>query len=316
VATAVAAGCAAGALVLVCATSAHPPHTDFDQIYDGARALLSGGDPYATVRHDHYPNYYPATAFLFAAPLTLLPFTWAQIAWAALSGWAFTRAVSRQGLWGLLAIASAPFLNALLLGQWSPLLVGAVAVPWLALAWAAKPTIGAALFTAYPSRHAVWLAVGLLALSLALRPDWPVHWIDAVRVGPHLRAPVTRPGGILLLLALLRWRTPEGRLLAALSLVPQTTMAYEVLPLFLIPQTVRRMAVLVVLSQAAFAIAVSLPGIDPARDLAGTLARQWPVWLVACYLPALAFVLRAPSAPRPGPVAEVEPRASAAASAA
>jgi hypothetical protein len=93
-------------------------------------------------------------------------------------------------------------------------------------------------------------------------------------------------------------------------------MAYEVLPLFLIPQTVRRMAVLVVLSQAAFAIAVSLPGIDPARDLAGTLARQWPVWLVACYLPALAFVLRAPSAARPGPVADVESRASAVPSAA
>jgi hypothetical protein len=51
------------------------------------------------------------------------------------------------------------------------------------------------------------------------------------------------------------------------------------------------------MSQLAFAIAVTLPGIDPAHDLAGTLTRQWPVWLVACYLPALAFVLRRPAIP-------------------
>jgi hypothetical protein len=308
-AAAVALGCALGAFVLVSAASSHPPHTDWDQIYTGARVFFGGGDPYATVRHDHYPSYYPATAFLVAAPLTLLPFIWAQAVWAGLGTWAFAWAITRRGAWALLALASAPFLNAVLLGQWSPLLVGAAAIPWLAVVWAAKPTIGAALFVAYPSRLALAIGVGLVALSLVVRPDWPAHWLDVVRVGPHLRAPITRPGGVLLLLGLLRWRTAEGRLIAALSLVPQTTMAYEVLPLFLIPRSARQMAALVVLSQLAFVVAVSLPGVDPAHDLAGTLTRQWPVWLVACYLPALAFVLRSPLAPRLS--ADLEPRAPA-----
>ena len=60
---AIALGCAFGAFVLVSATSSHPPHTDWDQIYTGARVFFGGGDPYTTVRHDHYPSYYPAYAY-------------------------------------------------------------------------------------------------------------------------------------------------------------------------------------------------------------------------------------------------------------
>jgi fermentation-respiration switch protein FrsA (DUF1100 family) len=71
-------GFALGAFVLVSATSLHPPpHTDWDQICTGARVFFGGGDPYATVRHDHYPSYHPATAFLVATPLALLPFIFA-----------------------------------------------------------------------------------------------------------------------------------------------------------------------------------------------------------------------------------------------
>lgn len=292
-------GLAAAACVLAALTSAHPPHTDWDQIYFGARAFLSGDDPYATVRHDQYPSYYPATAFLVAAPFVWLPFLWAKVAWVGVGTWAFVTAMTRRGRWGLLALASSPFLNAVLLQQWSPLLVGGTALPWLSLAWAAKPTLGAALFVAYPSRRAVWLGLGLLVLSLALRPDWPARWLAVARYGPHL-PPVVRPGGALLLLGLLRWRRPEGRLLAALSLVPQISMAYELVPLFLIPRTAREMAVLVILSQLAFAVAVTLPGLDPAHDLAGALAKQWPVWLVGVYLPALALALRPRESPEPG----------------
>jgi hypothetical protein len=294
---AAALGLVGGIFVLLSASSPHPPHTDWSQIYAGARVFLAGGDPYTTVRHDQYPSFYPATAYLLAAPLAWLPFLWAAALWAGLGTWACSTALFRRGPWALLALGSAPFLNALLLGQWSPILVGATAVPWLVGAWAAKPTIGAALFAAYPSRLALGLGAILVALSLALQPDWPAHWLAAFGNAAHLRTPITRPGGVLLLLGLLRWRQPEGRLIAALAVVPQTSMAYELLPLFLIPRTGREMGLLVILSQLAFVVAVSLPGIDPANDLAGTLTRQWPVWLAGCYLPALAFVLRQPIVP-------------------
>jgi hypothetical protein len=289
-------GLAAAACVLAALASAHPPHTDWDQIYFGARAFLSGDDPYATVRHDQYPSYYPATAFLVAAPFVLLPFLWAKVAWVGLGTWAFATAMTRRGWWGLLALASSPFLNAVLLQQWSPLLVGGTALPWLSLAWAAKPTLGAALFVAYPSRRAAWLGLGLVVLSLAIMPDWPARWLAVARHGPHF-PPIARPGGALLLLGLFRWRRSEGRLLAALSLVPQISMAYELVPLLLIPRTAREMAAIVILSQLAFAVAVTLPGLDPAHDLAGALAKQWPVWLVGVYLPALALALRPRESP-------------------
>jgi hypothetical protein len=138
-----------------------------------------------------------------------------------------------------------------------------------------------------------------VVLSLLLSPDWPARWLAVARHGPHLPL-VARPGGALLLLGLLRWRRSEGRLLAALSLVPQISMAYELLPLLLIPRTVREMALLVVLSQVAFAVAVSLPGLDQAHDLARALAKQWPVWLVGVYLPALALALRPRESPEEG----------------
>lgn len=285
------------ALVYWAMTGDHPPHSDWDQIYRASRVFLSGGDPYLPQagRLETFPNY-PATALLLLAPVTWLPLVWAKAVWAGLATWAFAAAVSRKGYWGLLAIGSAPFCNAVLLGQWSPLLVAAAVLPWLTVVWAAKPTIGAALFAAYPSKRSVVLGVGLLLATLALSPTWPAHWLATLGHTLHLRAPITRPGGLLLLLGLLRWRTSEGRLLAALALVPQTSSAYELLPLFLIPGTWRQMAALVLLSQLAFVVAWSLPGIDPFGDLAGTLSRQWPVWLVACYLPALAMALR----PRPG----------------
>jgi hypothetical protein len=55
-------------------------------------------------------------------------------------------------------------------------------------------------------------------------------WLDALAGATLSVPPITRPGDFLLLLGLLRWRTLEGRLFAALALVPQTTVIYEALP--------------------------------------------------------------------------------------
>jgi len=103
---------------------------------------------------------------------------------------------------------------------------------------------------------------------------------------------ISRPGGALLLLALLRWRRPEARMLAALALVPHTTMVYEMLPLFLIPRTMRQMAALTLVTQVAFAAAFSLrPGANY-EHLGGMLNAHWPFWLILVYLPALVLAIR------------------------
>jgi hypothetical protein len=129
----------------------------------------------------------------------------------------------------------------------------------------------------------------LVAVSLVLLPHWPIDWIEALRDTPHYKAPVQRPGGILLLLALLRWRRPEARMLGVLALVPHTTGVYEQLPLLLIPQTGRAFAVLLGSSYLAAGLVYTQNTFGP--SVATTLDVQWPYFLILVYLPALVMVL-------------------------
>ena len=267
-------------------------HSDWTQIHAAARVLLAGGNPYALVTHDGYPLYYPLTAAVVALPLAPLPLPLAHSVWTGAGAAALTYALLGRGWWALLALATPAALNALFLGQWSPLLVGATALPWLGFAWAAKPTLGLALFAAYPSRMAL-VSIGVAGLvSLAIFPSWPAHWLGGLDAAPHIQAPVLRPGGALLLLALLRWRHPEARLMAGLACVPHTILPYELVPVFLVPRTPREMALLVLLSQAAFALALARAADTTYGNLAGTLEAHWPVYLALIYLPALGMALR------------------------
>jgi hypothetical protein len=169
------------------------------------------------------------------------------------------------------------------------------------LSWllVAKPSIGAALWAAFPSRAAVVGGLALLAISVALFPAWPGRWADALRASQHV-APIMSPGGAILLLALIRWRQPEARLLVGLACIPQTIGLYDTLPLFLIPRSRWQGYALAGLSYvAAFAQAAVVPR-HFGMNLEATFAARWPFIFVCLYLPALVMVLL----PRP-----VDPRA-------
>lgn len=278
-----------------------PPSTsDFDPLVVAARALARGADPYAVVRRSNPvpdPLFYPLPAVLLVLPVAWLPLELARAAWAGVSAALFTLAAMRYGRGLAVGLLSAPFLNAIVLGQWSPLLTAGAVLPWVSAVFVAKPTLGAALFAAYPRRIAVWGGGGLLAISLAVMPSWPVAWLSAIRDSHH-SAPVLRPGGFLLLLALWRWRRPEARLMAALACVPQIIGLYELVPLFLIPRRRAEAYALAILSYvAAFAGVLLFPRVA-GDQLDVELLRRWPLVLTLVYLPALWLVLR-PRAPRP-----------------
>lgn len=266
--------------------------SDFELIWVGARALLSGADPYAVVptTGTHYPLYYPLTAIVVGAPFAALPFPWARVVWAVSSGAAFAWAALRYGRGLPAALLSANFLNAIIQGQWSPLLVAAAVLPALSWLLAAKPSIGAALFAAFPSRRAVIGGLALLAISFAVFPTWPARWADSFRVAVHM-SPIRSPGGVILLLALIRWRQPEARLLAALACVPQIIGLYDTLPLFLIPRSRWQGYALAGLSYvAAFGQVAAVPR-APGMPLEAVLAARWPFIFFCLYLPALVMVL-------------------------
>jgi len=298
----VAAGFAAGALNWIGHALPPPTGSDIDQLWLAARALAEGRSPYQAVMEAHrgsvlgYPLYfslyYPLPAVLLLLPLAPLSFEVARAVWAGVGVAVFMAAALRYRRGLPQALLSASLLNAVAQGQWSPLLVAAAVLPWFGFAWIAKPTVGAALFAGYPTRAAVWGAGAMVAVSLLAWPSWPGEWLDAVRHADHLRPLVSRPGGGLLLLALLRWKEPEARLLAALACVPQTASLYESLPLFLIPREKSEGYLLAALSYLpALVPALLQPGATSA-PLESEIEASWPWLFLSLYLPALLMVLR------------------------
>ena len=286
---------AAGVGGLICWLSYRlppPSVSDFDNLHIATRGLLAGKDPYAAVVASGigYPLFYPLPACLLVLPVAWLPLPLARVGWAALSAGVFTLAAQRYGRGLPVALLSAPFLNAIVLGQWSPLLPAAVAFPLLGCVWAAKPSLGAALFVSFPSRRALGSALAIVVLSLMILPGWPRSWLAALQASNH-KLPILQPGGFLLGLALLRWRTREARLLLALACIPQTIGFYEVLPLFLIPRRRREAYLLAVLSYAAAFISALLFPWPPGAAIEIVRAHRWPVLLALVYLPTLVLVL-------------------------
>jgi hypothetical protein len=266
---------------------------DFVIFWTAGRALVHGADPYQAVAalDRGYPFFYPMPAAMAMVPFGLFSWPTALILFMALSGGLLGLAALRHGRGLGPALLSAGFLNAVVEGQWTPLLVSAAVLPWVSPLLVTKPSIGLALWTWRPSRVAVAGGAALLALSIAIQPSWPGTWLAALRATNHV-APVLRPGGFILLLALLRWRTPEGRLLAALACVPHTSSLFETLPLFLIPRTRLQGYALACLSFAALATKqYTLSG----ATLEAKIASGWPALFVFLWLPALVLVFYPPS---------------------
>lgn len=125
-----------------------------------------------------------------------------------------------------------------------------------------------------------------------MQPAWLPSWRDALESATHVRAPVGVLGGPLLLLAALRWRRLDARILLACALVPHTPMVYDVVPLALLARTFREALIYALLTHAAlFADAAWVT--DAPTAIAATRAAQ--ILNVCIYLPALAAVLSRPN---------------------
>ena len=301
-----AAAVAVVSAVLVVVVTAHGRGLNaFDQLWVGARAMLAGTDPYALVGPGRAlaqkaPNYYPATAMIAVLPLAWLELELARAVFFGLSAGVLAFAATRDGYARMPMFLSGSFMLALLSQQWAPLLTASLFLPAMAWAYAAKPNIGLALFAARPTRAALaWAAAGAIVLgaaSLALRPSWPAEWVAIARSAPHIRALVRHPAGPLVLLALLRWRRPEARLLVALACVPHSTLFYEALPLlFVVPETERQVRALWALSWIGTLVQivlVFLPGYDFFGDHVYAVGE---LMLALVYLPCVILVLRRPN---------------------
>jgi len=273
---------------------------DFTWPWRAARALLAGLDPYVEIRpvgafpYDAYFKY-PLPAALVAMPFAWLPAEAAGALFIGLSTGLLVWALTRDGWERLPILLSGCFMSAVKSAQWTPLLAAALVLsPWTLGLGVVKPNLGVPMFVARFSWRGLALAFALLVLSLVVQPGWPVEWLRVLRGGleAHYRAPVAGGSGLLaagplLLLALLRWRRPEARLLVALACVPQVPTFYDQLFLLLVPRTFRESAIAALLSAAAYAYLFSQPSLTHDR------VATWILFTV--YAPALFIVLSRPN---------------------
>ncbi len=293
---------AAAAFVHYAKIQAVPDHPgDFGLAWFGARALFNGGNPYALIGPGLVYDWpwrliYPLTAMVAAAPFAVFPQIQATLAFVFFSAAVLAWSVTRNAWYPLLMFLSAAFYIAAGAAQWSPLLTAAVGLPPLAIFFGAKPTVGFALAIGATRQVRVFAIGGLLlltAVSLAFFPSWPLEWVRSLRTANQVAPPLLRFGGAAILIALLRWRRAEARLIVALACVPQTGSWYEVLPLFLVPSNASEMMVLCMTSSAGW---LMQDFVMTAGNETEFNAQVGALMVALAYLPAVIMVLRRPNA--------------------
>ncbi len=274
---------------------------DWTQIVRGASALAAGENPWALPAPAGlpYPYHdrlgYPLPALWIAQLVQGWSYGSIAFVWVLLSIALAGLALAGRNLWHVLALMSWPTMGAAALMQWSPLMVAAARFDLLVAIAICKPNIGLAVLAYRPTKQRLLIVGAAVLVSLVVaNPVWVRQWFEAassLRYVPPVM--IWQGGGPLLLLALLRWRLPEGRLLLTLALLPQNLMSYDQFLLFLVCRRGRETMALVAMSWLARWYVTN--SIDPAAA-AVTARQQFPVPVVLLlYLPSLLFVMMRPA---------------------
>ena len=296
------AGCGGAALSVVIfawwwhgATDARP---DFDIFYQGALAVRNGADPYS-VHHPGWPARlsYPLPALLVVMPLIWLPIRVAGAVFVGWSGFALGYALSRAGgKWRYALFGSGSFIVCAGSGQWTALLLASVWVPAFGFFGVAKPNVGIVVAAHWRRWRqfvpAVAGGVVLTVIAFAVRPTWLGDWRAALGSAPYQRAPIRYPGGVLVLLALVRWRRPEATYLLTYAVIPQTPTPYSDLLLFAIPETKWEVLGLAMLSHLA---GVVTRDFSAGQILFDRLMQYGGISTIMLMLPCVLMILRRPN---------------------
>ncbi len=254
---------------------------DFIWAIQAARDLLARKQPYANPS-----QLYPLTAALFGLPFVAVKPEIAAGIFYGISSALLAFGISKRGYHHLFIFFAYPYWAGVLTAQWIPLLMASAFFSFLAPVSLAKPQIGVPVGLTYYGRKGIALCLLVALVSLVIMPHWISLWL--AQIGRYSRfIPLMVLPGPLLLLALFRYREPEGRLLLLAAIMPQRWF-YDAFVLWLIPRTRK---------QIIFTAGLSwIPGIwrwfNPPHSF--TQVGRWIViWM---YLPMMVvLLLREPS---------------------
>ncbi|NJN65953.1 MAG: hypothetical protein HC884_04175 [Chloroflexaceae bacterium] len=249
-------------------------HTPPGASYDGdiwfplcaANLMLAGEDPYGgpcTVSWKGviYPSN-PLTTVLVVFPLLPWKDGIAGPFFIGLSSTLLAAGLLRGGeWWRLLAFLSAPYWSALVVVQWSPLLLALLYFPALLPLALAKPHVGLPVFLMRFTLFRALMGAIFVLLTLLIDPSWPLRWLPQTRSYGGYIPLLVFPIGLVLLAALWRWRHEQARFLLLMSLVPQRGF-YDALLLWYLPRTPGQMVGLTLASWIGYAAVgggVSIP---------------------------------------------------------
>jgi hypothetical protein len=267
---------------------------DFGVMWESARALVHG---------ETLPGlFYPLPSVIATMPFALVPTaSLANGLFMLLGASAFAWALLAHGRGALIGFASAGMYVAAVWVQWSPLFAGAYAVAPLGVFLIVKPHTGFPIWFARPSWWTLASGAVCALIAFLVDPAWLEHWRasfalsgGAIRAGPTgipYTAPVLLPGGVLVLLALSRWRRPEARLLVALACVPQSLLLYETVPLALVPRGWKEATIFTALSYAVLLLVPTPTG----RAFAPFAMASGRLSTLLIYVPLTMMVLRRPN---------------------
>ena len=263
---------------------------DYFFVWSAARSFFAGQNPYHVIAQgpENPGNdvfLYPLPALLVVAPVAWLPLAASGGLFLGLSSALLAYGLLRDGYRRLPLFMGAPFLMAVSLGQWSPLVTAAGLESSLGFVFAAKPNLGLAAWLYRPNVRAIVGGLLIVVVSLAILPTWPVDWYHNIASRPEKFSPIRTLAGPLLLAAAFRWRRPEARLLLAMACVPQALFFYDQLILGLIPRTFRQS---LIFSLASFVLLLTWFHRLGPGDYYVQKAIPYALWL---YLVALVMVL-------------------------
>ena len=221
-----------------------------------SRLLLSGKDPYAACYTDYNGNpsaSYPLTTVLAFLPFALLPGAYLGVAvlWGVFNG-LLAFGLFKQGKpWLFLVFLSAPYWASFAFHQFSPLMAAVYLLPGLLPLALLKPQIGLPVILSRLTRRRLVALLVFLGLTFLVYPGWLKAWLASARNYDGVIPLLIFPLGLLLLLALIKFRDPGARFLLLMACMPQRSI-YDTTALYLLPSSLRQMLFICFMGWLAF----------------------------------------------------------------